>query len=313
MTRSLTVVMVMFVSLVWLMGASPAAAADSPIGTWVKKSETGKPAMTLTIEEWSPSKAKLTWRIPMSKVVLTRWCLPLDGLNRYAPLLIDGKPSGETMSVRLVDKRHTVTTVKMNGKPFGTSKLMFSEDFKTLDRRQRQFGSSWRHARRQVDGDLAPPVAPRLFPVAASAGRVYARPMDKQFLVEQLAGCSGRPRTSRARRVDAAAEEARAGATPAEKREDGRVAMEYAGLARGQKDVRAARTAAEVSLLETFRPRPLPARAPIALGAVVEVEDGSQGMYLLPAPVGAGVELTGPGGYGRTRPSSRPRHRSARP
>ena len=71
MTRSLTVVMVMFVSLVWLMGASPAAAADSPIGTWVKKSETGKPAMTLTMEEWSPGKAKLTWRVAMSKVVLT--------------------------------------------------------------------------------------------------------------------------------------------------------------------------------------------------------------------------------------------------
>jgi hypothetical protein len=83
--------------------------------------------------------------------------------------------------------------------------------------------------------------------------------MDKQFLVEQL---TERLRESAhvARKAgDAAAEEARAGATPAEKREDGRVAMEYAGLARGQKD-RAARTAAEVSVLETFRPRPLPAR-----------------------------------------------------
>ena len=121
--------------------------------------------------------------------------------------------------------------------------------------------------------------------------------MDKQFLVEQLAE---RLRASAhvARKAgDAAAEEARAGATPAEKREDGRVAMEYAGLARGQKD-RAARTAAEVSLLETFRPRPLPARAPIALGAVVEVEDGSQGRTFFLAPVGAGVELTGPGGDG---------------
>ena len=129
MTRSVTVVMVMFAALLLLVGASPAAAADSPIGTWVKKSETGKPAMTLTIEEWSPGKAKLTWRIPMSKVVLTL-VSALDGHD--APLLIDGKPSGETMSVRLVDKRHTVTTVKMNGKPFGTSKSTFSEDFKTL-------------------------------------------------------------------------------------------------------------------------------------------------------------------------------------
>src|SRR6476646_4019670 len=100
--------------------------------------------------------------------------------------------------------------------------------------------------------------------------------MDKQFLVDQLAERL-RESVQVARKAgDAAAEEARAGATPAEKREDGRVAMEYAGLARGQKE-RATRTAAEVTALETFRPRPLPPTAPIALGALVEVEDGTQG------------------------------------
>jgi len=121
--------------------------------------------------------------------------------------------------------------------------------------------------------------------------------MDKQFLVEQL---TARLRESGhlARKAgEAAAEEARAGATPAEKREDSRVSQEYAGLARGQKE-RASRAAAEVSLLETFRPRPLPSRAPIALGAIVEVEDGSQGRTFFLAPVGAGVELSGPGGDG---------------
>jgi transcription elongation GreA/GreB family factor len=121
--------------------------------------------------------------------------------------------------------------------------------------------------------------------------------MDKQFLVDQLAERLRESAHVARKAGDAAAEEARAGATPAEKREDGRVAMEYAGLARGQKE-RAARAAAEVSVLETFRPRPLPARAPIALGAIVEVEDGSQGRTFFLAPVGAGVELTGPGGDG---------------
>ena len=53
--------------------------------------------------------------------------------------------------------------------------------------------------------------------------------MDKQFLVDQLAERL-RESVHVARKAgDAAAEEARAGATPAEKREDGRVAMEYAG------------------------------------------------------------------------------------
>ena len=129
MRRSLTVLVVMVASLVSLMGASPAVAADSPVGTWAKKGEAGKPAMILTIEEWSPGKAKLTWRIAQAKMMLTV-VSTLDG--SVAPLLINGKPSGEEMSIKVVDKLHTVGTVKMNGKPFGTSKSTFSQDFKTM-------------------------------------------------------------------------------------------------------------------------------------------------------------------------------------
>ena len=57
---------------------------------------------------------------------------------------------------------------------------------------------------------------------------------------------------------------------------------------------------AELSALETFRPAPLPRGAPIAIGAIVEVEEEGEGIgrtFFL-APVGAGVELTGPGGDG---------------
>jgi hypothetical protein len=129
MRRSLTVLVVMVASLLSLIGASPAAAADSPVGTWVKKGEAGKPAMTLTIDEWSPSKCKLTWRITELKMVLTLVATP-DG--SFAPLLVNGKPSGETMSIKFIDKRHAAGTVKMNGKAFGTSKSTLSEDFKTM-------------------------------------------------------------------------------------------------------------------------------------------------------------------------------------
>ena len=131
MRRSQTVPTVMVASLLslMLMGASPAVAADSPVGTWVKKAEAGKPAMTLTIEEWGPGKCKLTWNIPDAKLVLTL-AAALDG--SFAPLLINGKPSGETMSIKLIDKLHAAGTVKMNGKAFGTSKSTFSADFKTM-------------------------------------------------------------------------------------------------------------------------------------------------------------------------------------
>jgi len=128
MRRSLTVLMVMVAALL-LTGASPAAAADSPIGTWVKKAEAGKPAMTLQIEQWSPGKAKLTWHVAQANMVLTI-VSALDGT--FAPLLLNGKPSGETMSIKLIDRRHATGVVKMNGKPFGTSKSTFSEDFKTM-------------------------------------------------------------------------------------------------------------------------------------------------------------------------------------
>jgi transcription elongation GreA/GreB family factor len=121
--------------------------------------------------------------------------------------------------------------------------------------------------------------------------------MDKKILVEQL-GERLRESASVARKAGrAAADEAREGATPAEKREDARVALEQGNLARGQNE-RAQRVAAELSTLEIFRPGPLPANGPVALGAVVEVEDEAQGRTFFLAPVGAGIELTGPGGDG---------------
>jgi hypothetical protein len=112
-----------------LAGASPALAASSPIGTWVKKAEAGKPAMTMTIETWGPGKAKLTYDIKDPPIVLTI-VSALNGTD--APVLINGKPSGETMAIQMIDPRRSNTIVKMNGKPFGTSKGTFSSDFNTL-------------------------------------------------------------------------------------------------------------------------------------------------------------------------------------
>ncbi|MES1165755.1 MAG: GreA/GreB family elongation factor [Verrucomicrobiota bacterium] len=122
--------------------------------------------------------------------------------------------------------------------------------------------------------------------------------MDKQFLLQQLADHL-RGSASVARKAGLAAEEeAREGATAAEKRENARVSQEYSGLARGQL-ARANRALAEIAALETFRPPArVPARGPVTLGAIVEVEDGAMGRTFFLAPVGAGVELTGPGGDG---------------
>lgn len=121
--------------------------------------------------------------------------------------------------------------------------------------------------------------------------------MDKKFLVEQLTEKLRESAQVARKAGQAAADEARDGATSAEKRENARVSQEYAGLARGQ-SARAERVRAEISTLETFRPGPPPKGARIAVGAIVEVEDEGLGRTFFLAPVGAGVELTGPGGDG---------------
>lgn len=121
--------------------------------------------------------------------------------------------------------------------------------------------------------------------------------MDKGFLVEQLAARL-RDTAALARKAgQAAAEEAREGATPAEKREDARVALEFSSLARGQ-SARASRAMAEAASIEAFRPQAIVGGGPITLGAIVEVEDEEQGRTFFFAPVGAGIELTGPDGDG---------------
>jgi hypothetical protein len=83
----------------------------------------------MTIEEWGKGNAKLTYRFKGSDMVLTI-VSPLDGSD--VPVLMNGKPSGETMGIKLVDKYHAVTVVKMNGKQFGVSKGTFSDDFTKL-------------------------------------------------------------------------------------------------------------------------------------------------------------------------------------
>ena len=132
MRRLLTVSVVLFSFAVLLVGAPPAAAADSPVGTWVKKAAPGLPTMTLRIEAWGKGKARLVWTFKgqgMDGVIMSV-VSALDG--KEAPVLLNGKDSGETMAITLVDKLHSQTVVKMKGKPFGTSKGAFSPDFNTL-------------------------------------------------------------------------------------------------------------------------------------------------------------------------------------
>src|SRR5262245_39753468 len=129
-------------------------------------------------------------------------------------------------------------------------------------------------------------VAPAATFLRLPCGTRSLRSMDKRRLVEQLADqLRGSARVAE-REGDAAAEMAREGATPSERRDDARVALEFAGLARGQA-VRGERARAAAAALDGFRAGPLLRAAPVTLGAVVEVEsEEGLGRTFFLAPVG---------------------------
>lgn len=123
--------------------------------------------------------------------------------------------------------------------------------------------------------------------------------MDKKVLVAQLVEqLEATARTALAAR-DAAAREAKEGATPDEKREDARAAHQLQTMGRASQG-RARQALADASALATFRPAALAESAQISVGAIVEIEDADsgEGRTFFLAPVGAGVTLTGPGGDG---------------
>ena len=113
--------------------------------------------------------------------------------------------------------------------------------------------------------------------------------MDKQLLVDQLrTQLSTAARAALASR-DAAALEAREGATPDEKREDARAAHQLGTLGKAQQK-RAQEALAAADALASFRPAALAGSARIAVGAIVEIEDDErgEGRTFFLAPVGAG-------------------------
>src|SRR5205085_8975993 len=111
--------------------------------------------------------------------------------------------------------------------------------------------------------------------------------MDKRYLVDQL--------IEELRTSATTAMHAQEDATSAAK--IGAIHLRRMAQTQG---VRAQKATAEADALSTFRPSAWRDGAPIALGALVEVEDedSGEGRTFFLAPAGAGVSLTGPGGDG---------------
>ena len=134
----------------------------------------------------------------------------------------------------------------------------------------------------------------------------YRAPMalNKRFFVDQLRQQCVASLATTTRAEHDARDAAQHMATESEKKEDGRVAIEYGNLAKAQA-LRTRQTRGEIEQLDAFARDGLPIftrTTPISLGALVDLacddEDGTPERTLMLMPIGAGAELTGPNGDG---------------
>jgi hypothetical protein len=87
--------------------------------------------MTMTVEACCNGGRRLIYHVDINGTeTILEVASPFDGSE--AEVLIGGKPSGETMEITRIDDHHLATIMKLNGKPFGTSKATLSADGKVL-------------------------------------------------------------------------------------------------------------------------------------------------------------------------------------
>jgi hypothetical protein len=129
------------VTLRWLacgaavLGAIGTAAvlhAQLEIGTWVRTDMPAGSKMSMTVQACCNGGRRLIYHVegtgqpPMEMTIDSG----LDGKD--APIMVGGKPSGQTMAITRVDALHATSIQKMNGKIMSTSKGTLSADGKTM-------------------------------------------------------------------------------------------------------------------------------------------------------------------------------------
>jgi hypothetical protein len=121
-------VLVIFCALDW----ASSVRAQISIGTWVLTDALeGVGKLSMTIEACCGSAGRrIVYRVVGHDDVFMSIDSAMDGSE--APVLVGGKPTGETMAIKRVDDHHAVSVLRMNGKMFGTSKATISADGKTL-------------------------------------------------------------------------------------------------------------------------------------------------------------------------------------
>jgi hypothetical protein len=119
------------IALLGALGSARSLHTQVGVGTWVRQPTATMAELTMVVQACCNGGRRLIYRFVIDKretalTVESRF----DGSD--APVLMDGKPSGETMAITKVDEHHVSTIVKMNGRLFGTSKSTLSADGRTL-------------------------------------------------------------------------------------------------------------------------------------------------------------------------------------
>lgn len=130
--KSITRTIFVYGTAVLAFGSTRPLHAQIGVGTWVRQATATMPgSMTMSVEACCRGGRRLSYHIGMqgTQTVLMVES-PFDGTE--VPVLMNGQPSGETMAIKRLDDHHLFTIVKMNGRPFATSKATLSADGRTL-------------------------------------------------------------------------------------------------------------------------------------------------------------------------------------
>ena len=121
------------VAFLSVVGWAHHAHAQFGVGTtWLRTDAQGK-GITLTVEACCRGGLRLIYNIPPTGAQPAATLTvdsPMDGTD--VPMLLGGKPSGQTMAAKRADGHHYSAVVSTNGKPFLTSRGTVSMDNKTM-------------------------------------------------------------------------------------------------------------------------------------------------------------------------------------
>jgi hypothetical protein len=120
-------------ALLVLVGWVSQVQAQFGVGTtWVRTDAAAK-GLTMSVEACCNGGLRLIYQVaavagqPATTMTVDS---PMDG--KEVPVVVAGKPSGQTMAITRVDDRHYTSVSKANGQLFGTSSATVSADGKSM-------------------------------------------------------------------------------------------------------------------------------------------------------------------------------------